>query len=254
MNQILTNEELVSIYQEGNINALEALWLQNIGLIRKVVRKMCFVPEEFDDELQEAFFAMRKAALSYKPGSNFTFTTALCNQISWDRSRRLQTAQKKNPPETVSIDTPVSGTEDLTLGDTLIDERENVEESVLRYVDEVSVQARLNTILREIITDLPPKCRRIMEYRLCGFSQADIARKEKVSSSTVSAAEEKARRIMKRDENVRKLQPFFDYYGITYKHSGFRFWKETGYSSVEWAVEQKQKYENQARNRGDVEW
>lgn len=254
MKQILTNEELCSIYQGGDADALEALWLQNIKLIKRVVRKLCPIAEEYDDELQEAFFSVRKAALSYKPGSNFTFATALYNQISWDKIRRIKKAQNKNTPELVSIDAVIPGTEDFTIGDTLIDESENIEEYILSNVDATAVQARLNDVLHDIISKLPPKSKQIMEYRLSGFSQADIARINKVSPSVVSAAEERARRIMKRDENIRKLRPFFDYYGIACKHTGFCFWKDTGYSSVEWAVEKKQNYENQARSRGDIEW
>lgn len=252
MEQLFTNEELVAIYQGGDINALEALWLQNTRLIEHTIRRIGCPPDQIEDEIQNAFFSLQKAATRYSPESAFKFTTALMNTIKWDRSRRY--AKDKNPKDTISIDQPLPGEEDFTISDLLNDESVNVEADVALHLDEEQMTKRLNEVLLEIINRLPERIKNVMVDRLRGFSQAQISAKDNISASVVSAAETKAYAIMRRSENLRNLQPFLDYYGISYKNTGFRFWKETGFSSVEWAIMRKQQLENRSRNRGEVGW
>ncbi|RGB69618.1 sigma-70 family RNA polymerase sigma factor [Provencibacterium massiliense] len=242
---ILTNEELVELYRAGDLSTLEALWLQNYGLIRQTVRGLCKnEPDAFEDEMQEAYFALVDAVDKYDRNGGKKLTTYICNAIKWRKYRRYQTQRKHHPENTVSLNAPVSGfeDEDITLETSIPDPVAEFEEASTSQMSDPTVQAELNTIMQEIIENLPGKCRIVMDKRLKGCSQTSIARQTGMSSSQVQQLETKGHRVFRKKENYDKLKPYLDYYGIAYKHTGFRFWKETGYSSVEWAVEMMEKH------------
>lgn len=68
-----SNEELAIEYQEtGSRAALEQLYLQNIGLINKIVARYAGI-EDPEDLKQEAFFAIQKAALLWSPAAGAGF-------------------------------------------------------------------------------------------------------------------------------------------------------------------------------------
>ena len=71
-----TNEELVTMIQDGsNVKEnLERLYLQNIGLIEKVIRRYSGI-EELEDLRQEAFIGMVKAARLWDPEKGANFST-----------------------------------------------------------------------------------------------------------------------------------------------------------------------------------
>ena len=70
-----SNEELVIEYQKtGSRAALEQLYLQNSGLIEKIIRRYSGV-EELDDLRQESYFGLVKAAELWKPERESVFTT-----------------------------------------------------------------------------------------------------------------------------------------------------------------------------------
>ena len=68
----MTNEKLCERYQDGDREALEALYNQNRGLIENAVRKYSAL-EDPDDMRQECFFAIRQAAAlwDHSKGGNF---------------------------------------------------------------------------------------------------------------------------------------------------------------------------------------
>lgn len=68
----MTNEELCTMYQNGDPEALEKLYIQNRGLIEMIIRKYAALQDP-DDLMQESFFAVRKAAAlwDHSKGGNF---------------------------------------------------------------------------------------------------------------------------------------------------------------------------------------
>ena len=80
----MTNEELCKRYQDGDAEALGALYEQNRGLIEKEIRKYCGL-EDPDDLRQESFFAIRQAAAlwDHSKGANFaTYCAYWLNQVA----------------------------------------------------------------------------------------------------------------------------------------------------------------------------
>lgn len=72
----MTNEELVVRFQRGDHDALEALYLQNTGLIEVIARKYQAY-SEIDDLRQEAFFGLSRAAELWDPDRGGSFVTYL---------------------------------------------------------------------------------------------------------------------------------------------------------------------------------
>lgn len=70
-----SNEELAIEYQEtGSRAALEQLYLQNSGMIEKIIRRYS-TTDELDDLRQESFFGIAKAATLWKPEKETAFMT-----------------------------------------------------------------------------------------------------------------------------------------------------------------------------------
>lgn len=70
----MTNEELVHEYQAGNREVIEQLYLQNSGMIEKIVRRYSGV-EELEDLRQESYFGLVKAAEMWNPEKETAFLT-----------------------------------------------------------------------------------------------------------------------------------------------------------------------------------
>lgn len=70
----MTNEELVHEYQAGNREVIEQLYLQNSGMIEKIVRRYSGV-EELEDLRQESYFGLVKAAELWNPEKETAFLT-----------------------------------------------------------------------------------------------------------------------------------------------------------------------------------
>lgn len=254
MKTILTNEELVKLYHTGNPSALEALYLQNYGLIRSTVGKLCrYKPESFEDEMQEAFFDLVEAVKSFPDDKDVKLATYIVNSIRWRMYRRREAEYKKRPPKIASLDEPLPGFEDsdITLGDTVADPDAEFEEDCIKRVGDQQIQDRLKAVISEIISGLPKRSQEVIRERLKGRSRADIARERKVSVSNVEEAEYRAHREFRKRENREKLAEFLDYYNLGYKNTGFGFWRDTGYSSVEWAIERKLTAESRSQKGVD---
>lgn len=70
-----TNEELVIEYQNGNKEVLKDLYVNNAGLIEKIVRGYQGAAEDPDDLRQESFFGIVRAAELWKPDKGSSFIT-----------------------------------------------------------------------------------------------------------------------------------------------------------------------------------
>ena len=70
----MTNEELVHEYQAGNREVIKQLYLQNSGMIEKIVRRYSGI-EELEDLRQESYFGLVKAADLWNPEKETAFLT-----------------------------------------------------------------------------------------------------------------------------------------------------------------------------------
>lgn len=168
----LTNEELVKLYHDGDPSALEALYLQNHRLIRYTVRRLCRGREQdFDDEMQEAFFMMIKKVNKFREEGSASLATYIVKQIIWGYKDRRRTAQSQHEKGMISLDTPINRNDGNTilLIDTLPDPTANFEDEIS---DEM-VRNQLKVVLHEIISTLPERQRAVIQARLEGYSQLE---------------------------------------------------------------------------------
>jgi RNA polymerase sigma factor (sigma-70 family) len=249
MKDIVTNEELVKLYRAGDPSALEALCLQNYNLIRQTVSKLCkYQPEMFEDEMQEAFLALLVAVNKYQEDSGSKLATYIVNEIEWSRKNRYRYRSRHDVIDTVSLDKPLPGeSTETVLSDTISDPNSDLASNF----EKEDIRQRLKTVLSDIVERLPNEQKTVIKARLEDKSLQQIARERgEREIYRVRQIEQSAFNLIKSKENIEKLQEFIDFYNLGYKHTGYRFWKETGYSSVEWAVELKERNEKRWIKKG----
>lgn len=137
----MTNEELVTDYQNGNKQALDVLVEKNKGLVYLVANKFYTdktASIDIEDLEQEGFMGLMRAAQKYDltMENRAKFSTYAVNWIYQRISRFLS---QKNTNDETSLNAPIgAGDEEIELKDTIVDEQdhyEGVEVSV--YVQEL---------------------------------------------------------------------------------------------------------------------
>lgn len=159
----MTNEELVQVYQKGDEYAFESLVKQNKGIIGKIENKWHrLVTDGFasaDEVHSECLFAFYQAAKDYSAESNCKFTTYVFNKMDWHMNRFYQ----KHRPKKVngvtiqieSLNAPLLGAEELTLGDTIPDENANAELEAMFFAEEnIELKNSLCRLLDVVLTPI----------------------------------------------------------------------------------------------------
>ena len=127
----MTNEELCTQIQNGHDEYIPELWDQVSDFIAWRAHKYLTEYPEYklqlkDDMINQSYFYFLKAIETYEPDKGkfinhlkWHIWNAFVEILQGGRSERL----KNDPVNTAeSIDTPISGTEDLTIMDLLVDE------------------------------------------------------------------------------------------------------------------------------------
>ena len=240
----MTNEELLQQIRNGECNDrdLEPLWEQvcrlfyihSDGLYRRHKGRADSCGVERDDCRQVCWFAFLDAIKAYnaKPDTELKFSTF----IKYHVRRRVyellgyRTSKREPLNGAVSLDAPHPGNEDenITIGDTIADPSA---EAPIEDIDCSDTAAEL----LERVSALPPKQAaavrgRFWQDKTLTEVGAEIGLTPKQIHNQYRAAIGKLRRN-KRLQEIRD-----DYYANTTltKHTGFRFFKENGMSSVEW--------------------
>lgn len=86
-----TNEELVQLIQSGidTQKNIEALWLQNTGIVHKIAAGYALDAVELEDLAQEGYFALVKAAEGYDPERGAAFVSYLAIHLHGQLRRYL---------------------------------------------------------------------------------------------------------------------------------------------------------------------
>ena len=126
----MTNEELVKQIQNGEREYIEQLWEQVADLVRYLADKhLLKYPSHYqqyhEDMVQQAYFSFLRAVEGYQEGkSGFTSYLAYHVRNAFNEVLQGRSIRQQNEPlnNALSVDLPLSDTEDLTLADMLIDE------------------------------------------------------------------------------------------------------------------------------------
>lgn len=240
----MTNEELLRQIRngEGDDRALATLWEQTAhllyihsdGLYRRHKDRADSCGVERDDCRQVCWFAFLDAIKAYnaKPDTELNFSTF----IKFHVRRRVyellgyRTSKREPLNGAVSLDATLTGSEDekITIGDTIADPSA---EAPYEEIDCSDIAAEV----LERVSALPPKHAaavhgRFWQDKTLTEVGAELGLTPKQIHNQYRAAIGKLRR----DERLQEIRD--DYYANTTltKHTGFRFFKENGMSSVEW--------------------
>lgn len=126
----MNNEELVKRIQEGQREYLSQLWEQVTDFVRYLADKhLLKYPSHYqqyhEDMVQQAYFSFLRAVEGYQEGkSGFTSYLAYHVRNAFNEVLQGRSIRQQNEPlnNALSVDLPLSDTEDLTLADMLIDE------------------------------------------------------------------------------------------------------------------------------------
>lgn len=142
----MTNEELMPRAKAGDIEAIQALYDNNIGIMHKLIFRLSISKQDRDDFLQECYFVLLKCIDAFEPEKGFKFITYLSKAIT--RMIWRKTNDEKQQPQTVSIYDSVSNdTDGIELIDTL---RDPAAEEFIDNLDWSYFQSEVQSVLVEI--------------------------------------------------------------------------------------------------------
>lgn len=160
----LTNEELAIEIQNGKTEYLPVLWEQIKAFVamkadqrfkRLLDDSKLGFDLEFDDLYDSGYFAMLKAVKYFKPETGYTFLTFLNLPLknAFNETISGRALVKKYDPlrMAISLDAPVGKGENLTLGETLVDDTDLAEE----VINSLNTKD-LHKALDDALAKLPP--------------------------------------------------------------------------------------------------
>lgn len=157
----LTNEELVALYQSGDVSILEQLITNNMGMIHKIAKKFTMYNHpkyDVDDLVQEGSIGIILAAERFKFDHSVLFITYASYWI-FQCIAKMATHNKVD--DMLSLDKTISDEDTMSLGDTISDEydqynvliEEMYQESVASDV-RMSIEVTLNDLEKTVIKSI----------------------------------------------------------------------------------------------------
>lgn len=146
------DEVLMLRYKEGDLEAFEILLERYQQPLFTFVLRFCNDYHQAEDLVQEVFLRLIKSAKSYEPKAKFsTYIYTFAHNICIDNFRR----GKKR--KTTSLSQPIGVEQELTIEDTVKDERANPEKDYR--------QKTLEKALQEAVSELPEEQREVFLLR-----------------------------------------------------------------------------------------
>jgi RNA polymerase sigma-70 factor, ECF subfamily len=146
------DEVLMLRYKEGDLEAFEILLERYQQPLFTFVLRFCNDYHQAEDLVQEVFLRLIKSAKNYEPKAKFsTYIYTFAHNICVDNFRR----GKKR--KTTSLSQPIDVEQELTIEDTVKDERANPEKDYR--------QKSLEKALQEAVAELPEEQREVFLLR-----------------------------------------------------------------------------------------
>lgn len=154
-----TNEELALLIQSGQTEYLPQLWEQLQDFIiyladRYLLNYPAHCQELHGDMVNQVYFYFLKAIEHYQPDKRkFTSYLSYYAKNAFQEVLQGRTSRTKNEPlnSAVSLDTPIEGTEDLTLADMLIDTQS---EEYYRHLEDTDLWRSVHELLLQAIENI----------------------------------------------------------------------------------------------------
>ncbi|ACL76189.1 RNA polymerase sigma factor [Ruminiclostridium cellulolyticum] len=195
----MTNEELIPKAKQGDKQALQALYDNNIGIMHKLIFRYSVSKQDRDDFLQECYFVLLNCVKAYKPEREILFISYLGNAIVWMILRKK--GQMRKYENNVSLNSKVNNdTEDVEFIDMLQDSEAE------KFVDDIElsfIQSEVQKILTET-TDHPVR-ELIFENLGKQLSIRYLSKKYNLTERDIHNHINKARDRLKRNHKLRAL-------------------------------------------------
>lgn len=234
----MSNEELVSLIQSGNVDYFADLWEKIERLVRWKAKRIIsaigsHAGAEFDDLYQSGYLAMVAAVNTYDPESgSFAgwFMLHLRTAFAEATGTRSQKQAKDPIHSALSLEYPLSDDSDADLLLEVIPDPTS--EIPMQGVEERIYQQQLRNALEMALDKLPDKQRDTLRKKyLEGIPVEQIAIETGTTRQAIWQNEKSGLRQLRHPANAKLLRPFydFDYYGL----SGLSVFKNTGMSVQE---------------------
>lgn len=212
----MSNEELVAEIQNGRECLLNELWVNIEKFVRlkanKFYNKFTDPWFEVDDLYNTAYIYFVGAVRSYVPEAGKKFIGYFANYYlptAFSECAGIRTTKKYHDPlnGSISLDTPLSNEEDITLLDTIADS-----ENVISDVDDRLTSNELKCLLDEMLHTLPEQQESILcSYYYDSKSITDIAALHNISINKARSLKSKGlAELRKPSISLNKLTEFID--------------------------------------------
>lgn len=220
--------------KNNDMEAAGQLYLQNLPMINDVCYRTCNDVNESEDYLQQSFIHLVEAANKYDPSRGANFLTYLMIYLKGQLSRyRYQKGVDKG---LASIDETVHNDTVTNVVEMLADPEAEFEDDVIEEV----AKEQLKKAVEEILGEIPPDLAQVLRLRMQDATLKECAAACGVSSERVRQKQRAAEKLLKKPEYADRLRPFYtddEYLSEGLRRTNYSYWKYTGYSSTEKAVE-----------------
>lgn len=191
--ETLADEELITVYRDGELAAIEVLVQRYKYFVRKKIKASYFIGADKEDLIQEGMIGLFKAICDYNHNKDASFrsfaTLCIIRQIS--TAFKTATRQKHMPlNNSISLNVPVSNDDEdnITLMDTI---KENDELSPEEFVIH---QEDLRNLKNHIKESLSPLEWRVIALHTQGKNYHEIAKEMDKSTKSIDNALQRIKR------------------------------------------------------------
>src|SRR6185503_20086937 len=153
MNEPASDEVLMLRYKDGDLSAFEVIIEKHQQPLFSFAYRFCNDYHQAQDLVQEVFMRLVKMSRHYEPKAKFTtYLYTIAHNVCVDHFRR------KKKRQTVSLSDPIDSENEMTIEDTMKDERANpqrdyhqktFEQALHQAVEELPAEQREVFLLRE---------------------------------------------------------------------------------------------------------
>lgn len=189
----LTDEELIVVYRNGELDAIEVLVQRYKYFVRRKIKANYFIGADKEDLIQEGMIGLFKAICDYNPNKDASFksfaTICIIRQLS--TAFKTATRQKHMPlNNSISLNVPLNNDEDdsITLMDTIKEKDElSPEEFVIHQED-------LQNLKKHIKESLSPLEWKVIALHTEGKNYHEIAKEMDKSVKSIDNALQRIKR------------------------------------------------------------
>ena len=198
---MLTNEEIATRIQDGQKDLMPLLWERVERFARQQVKRSVYGKQLEDDLFQSAYIALASAVERFDE-SKAAFLTWNAYYLRTAFAEAAGCRRGNDPMRgALSLDTPLPGTEEFTLADTIADPSDPI------AVTENEIwHEELHAAMQEALDALPDDLREVIRQRY--YNTRTVARIAAATGHTPAEVNTMERRAIRQIRQERRLRAF----------------------------------------------